>query len=159
VEEMAIRVYRRYVQLFPDEIEEFIDYLLKHKKFDEGCVHLCNVVNNDEFVSKKGKSKFDFWKLLCGVMVKNAKDIKSIQVDAIIRSGIRKYPQEIGKLWVHLAEYYVRLGQFEKGRDIYEEAINTVATVRGYVNHIYIYIYMYIYVHIHIYIYYIYYIY
>ena len=126
-----MRVYRRYIQLYPEMTEDFIDYLVKRKKFDEACVRLCEIVNDNDFVSRKSQTKYDLWKLLCKIMVNNAKDIKSVKVDAIIRSGIRKYPQEIGILWANLAEYYVRLGMFEKARDIYEEAIETVTTVRG----------------------------
>ena len=111
--------------------EDFVDYLVKRKKFDEACVRLCEIVNDNDFVSRKSQTKYDLWKLLCKIMVNNAKDIKSIKVDSILRSGIRKYPQEIGLLWSNLAEYYVRLGMFEKARDIFEEAIDKVATVRG----------------------------
>jgi len=132
VPETAVRVYRRYVSLYPEQMEEFVDYLIKQKRFDEACVRLCDIVNNDEFDSIRGKSKFDFWKLLCQLLIKNATSIRSLNVDAIIRSGIKKYPQEIGKLWVDLAEYYTRLGQFEKARDIYNEAINTVTSVRDF---------------------------
>ena len=129
---MAVRVYRRYIQLYPQQMEEFIDYLLKQKRFDEACVKLCDIVNNDNFDSIRGKSKFDFWKLLCQLLVKNAKSITSLNVDSIIRSGIKKYPQEIGKLWIDLAEYYLRLGQFEKARDIYYEAIMSITSVKDF---------------------------
>ena len=129
---MAVRVYRRYVQLYPERMEEFIEYLIKQKRYDEACCKLCDIVNDDDFDSIRGKSKFDFWKLLCQLLIKNAKSIKSLNVDSIIRSGIKKYPQEIGKLWIDLAEYYVRLGQFEKARDIYNEAINTITSVKDF---------------------------
>ena len=38
----------------------------------------------------------------------------------------------LGKLWCALADYYTRQGNFEKARDIYEEAIETVMTVRDF---------------------------
>ena len=129
---MGVRVYRRFVQLYPSQREEFVDYLIKQKRFDAACVSLCDLVNDESFDSVRGKSKFDFWKLLCQLMVKNAKSMRSLNVDAIIRSGIKKYPQEIGRLWVDLAEYYIRLGQFEKARDIYNEGITTVTSVRDF---------------------------
>jgi pentatricopeptide repeat protein len=40
-----------------------------------------------------------------------------------------RYTQEVGRLWCSLADYYIRLGLFEKARDIYEEAIDTATTV------------------------------
>lgn len=47
-------------------------------------------------------------------------------MDAIIRSGLSRFTDEVGRLWCKLADYYIRLGQFERARDVYEEAINSV---------------------------------
>ena len=38
----------------------------------------------------------------------------------------------LGKLWCALADYYTRQGNFEKARDVYEEGIETVMTVRDF---------------------------
>jgi pre-mRNA-splicing factor SYF1 len=38
----------------------------------------------------------------------------------------------LGQLWNALADYYIRCGLFERARDIYEEAIQTVTTVRDF---------------------------
>jgi pre-mRNA-splicing factor SYF1 len=72
------------------------------------------------------------WADLCELCCSHPKDIIDLDVDAIIRSGITKYPQEIGALWVALAEYYIHQALFEKARDIYEEGISTVTTVRDF---------------------------
>lgn len=53
-------------------------------------------------------------------------------MDAIIRGGLRRYTDQLGHLWNSLADYYVRSGLFERARDIYEEAIQTVTTVRDF---------------------------
>ena len=43
------------------------------------------------------------------------------------------YPySQVGRLWCKLADYYIRMGQFERARDIYEEGINSVTTVRDF---------------------------
>lgn len=39
---------------------------------------------------------------------------------------------QVGVLWCSLAEYFIRAGQFEKARDVYEEAMVTVKTVRDF---------------------------
>ena len=49
-------------------------------------------------------------------------------MDAIIRSGLSRFTDEVGRLWCKLADYYIRLGQFERARDVYEEAINSVVS-------------------------------
>ena len=38
----------------------------------------------------------------------------------------------MGHLWNSLADYYIRSGLFERARDIYEESIQTVTTVRDF---------------------------
>jgi pre-mRNA-splicing factor SYF1 len=80
-----------------------------------------------------------------------------LKVDAIIRGGIQRYTDQLGHLWNSLADYYVRSGLFERvsllsvfpcgnivcilltsnfdvsqARDIYEEAIESVTTVRDF---------------------------
>ena len=39
---------------------------------------------------------------------------------------------QVGHLWCSLADYYIRAGLFERARDIYEESIQTVMTVRDF---------------------------
>lgn len=43
-----------------------------------------------------------------------------------------RYTDQLGQLWNSLADYYIRSGLFERARDIYEEAIQTVTTVRDF---------------------------
>ena len=38
----------------------------------------------------------------------------------------------MGRLWCALADHYIRLANFEKARDVYEEGIETVHTVRDF---------------------------
>lgn len=41
---------------------------------------------------------------------------RSLNVDAIIRGGLRRYTDQLGHLWNSLADYYVRSGLFERVR-------------------------------------------
>jgi pre-mRNA-splicing factor SYF1 len=59
-------------------------------------------------------------------------DGSSIDVEVVIRSAIDRYSSECGALWNALAEYFTRLGLFEKARDIYEEAIRKIMTARDF---------------------------
>ncbi len=86
-------------------------------------MQLAALVNDDRFVSLEGKSKHEMWADLCTLITRRPEKITSLNVDAIIRGGIRRYTQEVGRLWCALADYYIRLGLFEKARDVYEEAI------------------------------------
>ncbi|XP_077986681.1 pre-mRNA-splicing factor SYF1-like [Glandiceps talaboti] len=130
--ETAIRVYRRYMKLLPDNAEEYIEYLKDIDRLDEAAVRLYDIVNEEDFVSKEGKSNHQLWHELCDLICKNPKKVTSLKVDPIIRSGIKRFTDERGQLWCSLADYYLRSGHFEKARDIYEEAIQTVTTVRDF---------------------------
>lgn len=132
IPETAVRVYRRYLKLFPEDAEEYIEYLTEVGKLDEAAQQLANVVDNENFVSKHGKSNHQLWNELCELISKNPDKVHSLNVDAIIRGGLRRYTDQLGHLWNSLADYYVRSGLFDRARDIYEEAIQTVTTVRDF---------------------------
>ncbi len=53
-------------------------------------------------------------------------------MDAIIRGGLRRYTDQVGHLWNSLADFYIRSGLFERARDVYEEAVQTITTVRDF---------------------------
>lgn len=132
IPETGVRVYRRYLKLCPEDAEEFTQYLIKVDRLDEAAQQLAQIVDNEHFVSKLGKSNHQLWNELCEMISKNPEKVVSLNVDAIIRSGLRRYTDQLGNLWTSLADYYVRSGLFERARDIYEEAIQTVTTVRDF---------------------------
>lgn len=132
VPEMASRVWRRYLKLEPKEKEEYIKYLKKAGRLDMAASELAEIVNDERFISTQGKSKHDLWSELLNLIVKNPKKVISINVDAVIRGGIRRFSHEVGHLWTSLSDYYIRQGYFEKARDIYEEGINSVSSVRDF---------------------------
>lgn len=39
---------------------------------------------------------------------------------------------QVGRLWTSLADFFIRQGLFEKARDVYEEGLSTVVTVRDF---------------------------
>merc|ERR1719431_311476 len=132
IPETAVRVFRRYIQMFPENSEEFVDYLVAQDRLDEASQVMARIVNNQDFVSRAGKSNHQLWNELCDMISKNPTQIKNLNVDAIIRGGLRKYTDQVGHLWNSLADYYIRSGLFERARDIYEESIQTVTTVRDF---------------------------
>ncbi|CAK7350695.1 unnamed protein product [Dovyalis caffra] len=130
--ETSLRVYRRYLMYDPSHIEDFIEFLVYSGLWQEAAERLASVLNDDRFYSIKGKTKHSLWLELCDLMTRHAKEVSGLNVDAIIRGGIRKFTDEVGRLWTSLADYYIRRELFEKARDIFEEGMTTVVTVRDF---------------------------
>ncbi|KAH6824164.1 Tetratricopeptide repeat superfamily protein [Perilla frutescens var. hirtella] len=130
--ETSLRVYRRYLKYDPSHIEDFIEFLINSELWQEAAERLAGVLNDDRFYSIKGKTKHRLWLELCDLLTLHASVILGLNVDAIIRGGIRKFTDEVGRLWTSLADYYIRRGLLEKARDVFEEGMTTVITVRDF---------------------------
>lgn len=128
----ASRVYRRYLILVPEHVEEYIAYLQAKERWGEAAQRLSDVVNDDTFKSVQHKSKLDLWLELCTMVTRHPEHCRGIRVDAILRGGIRKFAHEVSRLWIALAEYYINRLRFHRARDVLEEAVTSVLTVRDF---------------------------
>ncbi|KAI3905328.1 hypothetical protein MKX01_040019 [Papaver californicum] len=130
--ETPLRVYRRYLKLDPTHIENFIEFLVSSELWQEAAKRFAEVLNDYKFCSVKVKTKHHLWLQLCDFLTHHATEVLGLDVDAIIRDGIRKCTDEVGRLWTSLADYYIRRGLFEKETDVFEEGITSVVTVRDF---------------------------
>eukprot|EP00054_Salpingoeca_dolichothecata_P022979 m.151894 g.151894 ORF g.151894 m.151894 type:complete len:1145 (-) comp24526_c1_seq1:392-3826(-) len=132
IPETGVRIFRRYLMIEPNAAEEYIEYLLTVGRLDDAALKLVAVLNNSEFVSPSGKSHHQLWVQLCELICKHPEEIVSLNVETIIRAGLRKFTDMVGALWCSLSDYFIRCGNFEKARDVFEESIQTVMTVRDF---------------------------
>ncbi|KAJ3074356.1 pre-mRNA-splicing factor syf1 [Podochytrium sp. JEL0797] len=58
--------------------------------------------------------------------------VEVLNVEKMIRAGVARFTDQVGRLWNALARWHVALGNFEAARDVYEEAIVKVSTVRDF---------------------------
>ncbi|OQR90145.1 pre-mRNA-splicing factor SYF1, partial [Thraustotheca clavata] len=131
VYQTAISVYRRYLMLEPLAREDYVKYLYDAQQYEEASVQLVQLINEDLESTKT--SRHDLWMLLCTMLSQNPERVSStLNIDRILRSGLSLFTDEVGRLWCALATYYIRLGMFESARDIYEEALLAVLTVRDF---------------------------
>lgn len=130
--ETALCAFRRYLMLEPDHVEIYIAYLRTIGRYDEAAQKLSAVVDDEDFSSMEGKTRHQLWMDLTDLVSKHPAEIKSLNIESIIRSGIRQFTDEVGRLWISLGDHFIRLGQFEKARDVYEEAMSTVSTVHDF---------------------------
>ncbi|PKS11592.1 hypothetical protein jhhlp_003357 [Lomentospora prolificans] len=133
----AVKIWRRYMQVHPEDAEDFIG-LLTHLQLHTDAVHAyINILNNPRFVSKYGKGMYELWSEMVDLLVEHATEIdinteSEADPERIIRTGLARFPDQRGKLWCGLAAYWVRKGSLDHARDIFEEGITTVMTVRDF---------------------------
>jgi len=133
----AVKVWARYMQIAPERVEEYIELLIEQGRFSEAVRRYMDILNNPRFQSKEAKGPFQLWTEMLELLIDNAKDIETsddsgIDVDRIIKSGIARFPDQRGILWVGLARYWINKGDYERARDVFEEGITTVMTVRDF---------------------------
>jgi pre-mRNA-splicing factor SYF1 len=133
----AVKIWARYMQIHPENAEEYIELLIEMGQYTEAVKVFMEILDNQRFQSKNGKSNFQLWTEMVDLLVSKAKKIETgpqvgIDVDAILRSGIERFADQRGKLWAGLATYWITKGSFEKARDVFEEGITTVMTVRDF---------------------------
>lgn len=125
------------MQIHPEDAEDFIELLVEERLYTEAIKMYMNILNNTRFRSKHGKGHYQLWNEMIDLLVTHARLVETvyecgIDVESIIRSGIERFSDQRGKLWSGLATYWITRGSFEMARDIFEEAIITVMTVRDF---------------------------
>jgi pre-mRNA-splicing factor SYF1 len=125
-------ILERYLKLNQDFMEDYVEYLKSINDWREASSYLAKIINDDRFVSSKGKSHYEFCMELCKMLSTYPDICIDVDGEKAIRYCIGKYTDEVGNLWVYLAEYYVRQGLFEKGRDMFEQALEKVSSARDF---------------------------
>ena len=133
-----IEIFKRYLKFNPGYKEKFVHYLVSIKEFNYAIELIIEILNDENFFSKENKSQYYYWVMICQIInnypeyINVDKNIKKINIDKLIRHGIKKYTDEIGNLWVTLGNYYIRIGLIDKAREIFEEALEKILTVRDF---------------------------
>ena len=133
-----IEIFKRYLKFNSDYKEKFVHYLVGIKEFNYAIELIIEILNDENFFSKENKSQYYYWIMICQIinnypeLINANKNEKNINVDKLIRHGIKKYTDEVGNLWVTLANYYIKIGFIDKAREIFEEALEKVLTVRDF---------------------------
>ncbi|XP_030826385.1 pre-mRNA-splicing factor SYF1 [Camarhynchus parvulus] len=137
--ETAVRVFRRFLKLCPEEAEQYVSYLRSVGRLDEAAQVLARLVNDERCVSRQGKSNYQLWQELCELLSQ----------ELGTAGGPRGHPGAHGDLGGHLGYLRAAWGPADSGgragndgpinpvtpgfvpfqaRDVYEEAVQTVMT-------------------------------
>lgn len=139
--ETTMRVWKRYIQLHPEYVEEYIDLLVREGRFTEAVQQYIQILNNSRFKSREAKGPFQHWTEMLEILIDHARrvpnpvpllDGSALDIESIVRSGLERFPDQRGILWVGLARYYINLGAYERARDVFEDGITTAMTVRDF---------------------------
>jgi hypothetical protein len=60
------------------------------------------------------QTRHDFWMTLCEVISRHAEHVTKVNPEELIRSGLKQFSSDGGKLWTTLADSYIRRGLFAK---------------------------------------------
>ena len=153
--ETFVRVWRRYLAIEPQEAEVYAAMLLDMDppKVPEAVRMLATIVANPRIFGSiaSGKTTFQYWTELCDLICSHPSDLDRIvtdnavpvgdtslvpvgrlDVEKMIRTGINRFKEQVGRLWTSLAMYWLLKGRLEHARDIFEQALRQVTTVRDF---------------------------
>ena len=133
VPETIVRVYRRYIKLDPAARDTLVTHLTAHRRWDDAALLLIECINDPHYISAaQNKSKYDLWTALLSLLLNHPTATPSIDTPRLIRSALSRYANDAGRLYVALAGWYVKRGELSRARDVYEEAVTSVGTVRDF---------------------------
>ncbi|KAI9144902.1 hypothetical protein BKA69DRAFT_642735 [Paraphysoderma sedebokerense] len=123
--ETGVRIWRRYLKLEPTQASAYIKILLGKQNYNEAARQLYQLL-------KSPSATYSNFTQLCDLLSSHASSVDSIPVTKVLRIGISRYSEAVGKLWVALARWYILKGMFERARDVFEEGIKHVKSVRDF---------------------------
>ncbi|KAJ2031463.1 pre-mRNA-splicing factor syf1 [Coemansia sp. S610] len=115
------RVYSRYLLMWPEKSEELVDWCITQGRWAEAARRLVAEID-----AGRGGSA---WRRLAQIMRAQPGAVAGLRVEAILRDGIGR---GMGELWPALAAHFVARGLMEQARDVYEEAVGKVGSVKDF---------------------------
>lgn len=128
------KIYQKYLIFNPDEIELVLSKLIQFKDIKNSLHVFERILNDETFISKEGKSPLELWLEYADILMstKKADQNRDLIVENFVRNGIERFPDQQGKLYVKLATYFSKRGNYEKARDLLEEGLGLVLTVKDF---------------------------
>jgi pre-mRNA-splicing factor SYF1 len=91
-----------------------VELLVGKEYYDEAVREMVRMLDDESFQSSRGRNSYQLWTELSDLVCEHSDQLHSVDVDKILRAGIRRFTDEVGRLWNALAKYYILLGNFEK---------------------------------------------
>jgi len=128
----TVRVLRRYSRIDRTGGAELLfDSLVQSQQYDDAVEVMTKALLNPEFTGKS-RNRDQLWREVIKVGVSHPREVFCVSIEDLLRRGIRSAKAEVGELWIMLGQYFMHRGAFERCRDVYEEAMSEVQTVRDF---------------------------
>ncbi|KAJ1998344.1 pre-mRNA-splicing factor syf1 [Coemansia thaxteri] len=120
----AERVYARYVRMWPDRAEESVAWCVRARRWAPAARQLVEAL--DAGVGDAAA----LWRQLARILQAQPGAVAALRVEPLLRAGIAR--NDAGELWAALANHLIARGLIAQARDVYEEAVARVATLRDF---------------------------
>ena len=128
--ETKLSLLRRYIQFNPAATKEVADFLANElNHWGEAALLYVELLNQPETVQRN-----ELWMALANICTRHPVEQVGIDWDALVRGVLatKKFKEMEGVLWSQLADAWIRRGEFQLARSVYEEALETVSKVRDF---------------------------
>lgn len=128
--ETKLSLLRRYIQFNPAATKEVADFLANElQHWGEAALLYVDLLNQAQAVQRQ-----ELWMALAQICTRHPVEQVGIDWDVLVRRALEtKHYQEMeGVLWNQLADAWIRRGEFQLARSVYEEALENVSKVRDF---------------------------
>lgn len=117
-------IYMKYLTFEPRELELVLEKLIQFKDLK----HSFDVF--DKLISVKSNS-LDIWLTFIDFLIRSKYD-NNIVFENLVRNGISKFPDQIGRLYTKVATFYIKRNNHLKARQIFEEGFHKSLTIKDF---------------------------
>ena len=132
--ETKLSMLRRYAQFHPPATQEIAEFLAdKLGHWGEAALLYVQLLNQPELTILQRK---DLWMSLAKICTRHPVEKVGLDWEAMVRAVLANpnyLPKEMeGVVWNQLADAWIRRGEFQLARSVYEEALESVSKVRDF---------------------------
>jgi pre-mRNA-splicing factor SYF1 len=109
---------------------EYLDFLLKNDQLEDALSLYVHLIAQNSQTSQKTPKALQLE--LAQFIAMYPTRAQHLDCEAILEDTLEKYPEEQSRVWVLIADYYTRLAQFDRAREVFDEALDTCADVASF---------------------------
>ena len=102
------------MKLKPDKMQEYLEFLLEMDLLEESLTLYTQILSRSDL--KLQKSQKELWMELVEFIAKYPQRASLIDAEAVLKEAVERFPEEASKLWIFRADYYSRMGLFDRAR-------------------------------------------